>query len=190
MEVIKTHTGKIYVDTERKLEFLTVGDYGKENNIKAEFLGLKTEINGVKHHDVDLKDKWVATISTQKGCPMRCQFCDCPKFGFFGNASREDLYYQIETLLTNESTKETNRFNVHYARMGEPTFNPNVLDFTKNCLLSQKRKARLVYNQNLAIFNDFWQRRAQTYLTYFKREFAGKRENIDVLASSNTITCG
>ncbi len=134
MEVIRTHTGKIYVDSERKLEFLTVGDYGKENNIKAEFLGLKREINGVKHHDVDLKDKWVATISTQKGCPMRCQFCDCPKYGFFGNASKEDLCYQIETLLANETTKETNRFNVHYARMGEPTFNLNVLDFTKNYL--------------------------------------------------------
>lgn len=52
MEIIKTHTGKIYVDRERRLEFLTVGDYGKENNIKADFLGLHKEINGVKHHNV------------------------------------------------------------------------------------------------------------------------------------------
>lgn len=36
-----THTGKIYVDAEHKLE--TVGDYGKENNIKANFLGLTKE---------------------------------------------------------------------------------------------------------------------------------------------------
>ena len=43
MKIIKTHTGKIYVDTGKKLEFLTVGDYGKENNIKAEFLGLNKE---------------------------------------------------------------------------------------------------------------------------------------------------
>ena len=48
MKTIKTHTGKIYVDSERQLEFLTVGDYGKGNNIKAEFLGLYREINGVK----------------------------------------------------------------------------------------------------------------------------------------------
>lgn len=41
MKTILTHTGKIYVDTE--LEFLTVGDYGKENNIKANFLGLTKE---------------------------------------------------------------------------------------------------------------------------------------------------
>ena len=43
-------TGKIYVDRERQLEFLTVGDYGKENNIKADFLGLHKEINGVKNN--------------------------------------------------------------------------------------------------------------------------------------------
>lgn len=37
MQIVHTHTGKIYVDTEHRLEFLTVGDYGKENNIKADF---------------------------------------------------------------------------------------------------------------------------------------------------------
>ena len=68
MKTILTHTGKIYVDTEHKLEFLTVGDYGKENNIKANFLGLTKEINGVANTEVDLSKKWVATISTQKGC--------------------------------------------------------------------------------------------------------------------------
>ena len=47
MKIVKTHTGKIYVDADRQLEFLTVGDYGKENNIKADFLGLHKEINGV-----------------------------------------------------------------------------------------------------------------------------------------------
>lgn len=130
-EIIKTHTGKIYVDRERQLEFLTVGDYGKENNIKADFLGLEKEIHGVTHHDVDLTEKWVATISTQKGCPMKCQFCDCPKYGFYGNASLADLYYEIDTILSNETVTRTDRFNVHYARMGEPTFNMNVLMFTE-----------------------------------------------------------
>lgn len=131
MNIVKTHTGKIYVDRNRRLEFLTVGDYGKENNIKADFLGLHKEINGVKNTDVDLSKKWVATISSQKGCPMHCQFCDCPQYGFFGNASMDDLHYQLETILKNESICKTERFNVHYARMGEPTFNNNILDFTK-----------------------------------------------------------
>lgn len=134
MEIIKTHTGKIYVDRERRLEFLTVGDYGKENNIKADFLGLHKEINGVKHHDVDLTDKWVATISTQKGCPMRCKFCDCPKYGFYGNATLDDMTYEIETILAHEDVSHTNRFNVHFARMGEPTFNWDVITFTNDKL--------------------------------------------------------
>lgn len=130
MKIAKTHTGKIYVDIEKKLEFLTVGDYGKENNIKANFLGLTKEINGVENTAVDLSKKWVATISTQKGCPMHCKFCDVPKFGFFGNVSAEDLAYQIETIINNEEVRETDRFNVHFARMGEPTWNNNVLSFS------------------------------------------------------------
>lgn len=130
MYIVHTHTGKIYVDPERQLEFLTVGDYGKENNIKADFLGLHKEIHGVAHRDVDLSEKWVATISTQKGCPMRCQFCDCPKFGFHGNVSLDEMDFMIRTILENESVKATKRFNVHFARMGEPTFNRDVLNFT------------------------------------------------------------
>ncbi len=140
MQTVTTHTGKIYVDVEKRLEFLTVGDYGKENNIKADFLGLHTEINGVKHKEVDLTKKWVATISTQKGCPMKCQFCDCPKYGFFGNASIEELTYEIETILKNETVNHTDRFNVHFARMGEPTFNPNVLTFAKDILRNLTNK--------------------------------------------------
>lgn len=134
ISIVRTHTGKIYVDKERKLEFLTVGDYGKENNIKADFLGLHKEINGVANTKVDLTEKWVATISTQKGCPMKCKFCDCPRFGFHGNATVEELAYEIQTILEGETINLTERFNVHFARMGEPTFNWNVIDFSKNVL--------------------------------------------------------
>ena len=134
ISIVHTHTGKIYVDKERKLEFLTVGDYGKENNIKADFLGLHKEINGVANTEVDLTKKWVATISTQKGCPMKCKFCDCPRFGFHGNATVHELAYEIQTILDGETIDHTERFNVHFARMGEPTFNWNVIDFAKNVL--------------------------------------------------------
>lgn len=134
ISIVHTNTGKIYVDKERKLEFLTVGDYGKENNIKADFLGLHKEINGVANTEVDLTKKWVATISTQKGCPMKCKFCDCPRFGFHGNATVHELAYEIQTILEGETIDHTERFNVHFARMGEPTFNWNVIDFAKNVL--------------------------------------------------------
>lgn len=130
MEIIKTHTGKIYVDRDKRLEFLTVGDYGQSNNIKADFLGFTKEIHGVSHSDVDLSDKWVVTISTQHGCPMSCKFCDVPNFGFYGNCAIDELAYQVRTAIQGENVRHTKRFNLHYARMGEPTFNPNVLYFT------------------------------------------------------------
>ena len=132
LKIINTHTGKIFVDPFRQLEFLTVGDYGKENNIKADFLGLNKEIHGVQHHAVDLTKKWVATISTQRGCPMSCKFCDCPKYGYYGNATEVELEYEIRTILEHfRDIKHTERFNVHFARMGEPTFNPSVLTFAE-----------------------------------------------------------
>jgi Predicted Fe-S-cluster redox enzyme len=65
---------------------------------------------------------------------MKCKFCDVHKYGFYGNATIDDLQYQIETILQNEKVEHTERFNVHYARMGEPTFNSKVLDFTARLL--------------------------------------------------------
>ena len=134
MKTIKTRTGKIYCDTKKRLEFLSVGDYGKSNNIKASFLGLEKPIHGVTHREVDLSEKWVATISTQKGCPMRCAFCDVPAYGFYGNCSISDLEYQVKHIIINEDVKHTKRFNLHYARMGEPTYNEDVLRFTSDYL--------------------------------------------------------
>ena len=65
---------------------------------------------------------------------MHCKFCDCPKYGYYGNASLEELCYEIITILNGEDITHTDRFNVHFARMGEPTFNSAVLDFAENHL--------------------------------------------------------
>lgn len=132
MQIIDTHTGKLFVDEEHMLEFVSVGDYGQAENVKADFLGLHEEINGVKHHTVDMSEKWITLISTQHGCPMNCSFCDCPRLGFHGNASADELAFEVRTVLeTFRNVKHTKRFNLHFARMGEPTFNPAVLLFTE-----------------------------------------------------------
>lgn len=131
----QTRTGAIFCDDERWLEWLYVGDYGKENNIKADFLGLHKEINSVPHHRVNLEDKMVVTISTQKGCPMKCKFCDCWKVGCRGNASQKELCDMVSQAIRASGCKHTRRFNLHLARMGEPAFNAkNVLLFIKNDL--------------------------------------------------------
>lgn len=128
---IKTNTGMILVDKEKTLECLYVGDYGRENNIKADFLGLTKEIDYVENTEVDLGKKMVVTISTQKGCPMNCMFCDCPFVPFKGNCSLDDLTYQVENAIRESGCPTTERFNLHFARMGEPSFNQNVIDFAK-----------------------------------------------------------
>ena len=91
-------TGEIYVAQGDKglIEFLTVGDYGKDANIKADFLGITRELNGVPNGEVmPLTEKWVVTISTQYGCSMNCKFCDVPKVGKGRNATYNDLMGQI-----------------------------------------------------------------------------------------------
>lgn len=125
--ITTTHTGIIVSDTDLKLEYLYVGDYGKENNIKADFLGYTDRIEKVEHKDVDITDKLVVTVSSQKGCPMACNFCDCPKFGFHGNCSEMELLSEITTAISLSGIKHGKRLNVHFARMGEPTFNFDVI---------------------------------------------------------------
>lgn len=126
-KITETHTGKIVSDTDLGIEYLYVGDYGKENNIKADFLGYTKRIEKVEHKPVDIKNKLVVTVSSQKGCPMNCNFCDCPKLGFNGNASLAKLISEITTGIALSGIKHGERLNVHYARMGEPTFNNNVI---------------------------------------------------------------
>lgn len=126
-KITETHTGKIVTDTDLTLEYLYVGDYGKENNIKASFLGYDKRIDKVEHKPVDITDKLVVTVSSQKGCPMNCNFCDCPKLGFKGNATLPELITEIMSGVALSGIKHGQRLNVHYARMGEPTFNPNVI---------------------------------------------------------------
>lgn len=133
---IKVPTGNILiVDGDKgKLECLSIGDYGKEANLKADFMGLTREIEHVEHQNMlPLSEKWVITISTQYGCSMNCKFCDVPKVGKGVNATYDDLKNQIITGLSlHPEIESTKRLNIHYARMGEPTWNRNVLDFTRN----------------------------------------------------------
>lgn len=128
-------TGNILVVSGERglLECLSLGDYGKQKNIKADFLGMTNEINGVPNGDVmPLTEKWVITISTQYGCSMGCKFCDVPLVGGGVNATLNDLRYQvISSIMLHPEIKATKRLNIHYARMGEPTFNFNVIKHAK-----------------------------------------------------------
>jgi 23S rRNA (adenine2503-C2)-methyltransferase len=129
-------TGYLFTDkySRGELETLSIGDYGKGKNIKADFLGFYDEINGVQNGKCKpLSEKWVITLSTQYGCSMHCRFCDVPNIKFKGNVSFGDLQKQLYSAIKLfPNVHYTDRLNIHFARMGEPTINhQNVVDFAK-----------------------------------------------------------
>ena len=129
--ILEVPTGHIVVvEGERgQLECLSLGDYGQQHNIKASFLGLDQDIGQVIHQEMlPLEKKWVITVSAQYGCSMRCSFCDVPKVGPGRNASVSDLVGQFWAAFSlHPEVRFSERVNLHYARMGEPTWNRDVL---------------------------------------------------------------
>lgn len=128
-------TGFLFTDhySKGQLETLSIGDYGKAHNIKADFLGYTKEINGVANTScMPLSEKWVITLSTQYGCIQKCNFCDVPNVKFNGNASFQDLKDQLYSAIKLFSgVSYTERLNIHFARMGEPIFNHAVFEFAE-----------------------------------------------------------
>jgi len=125
----------VVVQGERgQLEFVCLGDYGKDVNLKCNAMGLTREPDPVRHTKLlPLEDKWVITVSTQYGCSMGCTFCDVPKVGPGFNVSEKDIFDQIQTGIDmHPEVEECKRLNIHFARMGEPTWNPNVLEVTRD----------------------------------------------------------
>ena len=59
-------TGVLFVDDYEKgqLETLSIGDYGKAANVKADFLGYDRPLMGVPNGKImPLSEKWVVTVS-------------------------------------------------------------------------------------------------------------------------------
>lgn len=128
LEKISVPTGDIFIveGAKGKLELLSLGDYGQAVNLNQG----KAVPDGLPL--LPLTEKWVVTVSTQYGCSMGCTFCDVPKVGPGRNATLYDLNGMILTAITQPGMPDnTKRLNIHFARMGEPTWNPAVLDCGK-----------------------------------------------------------
>lgn len=135
-EVYPIPTGYLFTGSYSKgmLETLSIGDYGKAINVKADFLGYDKELTeGVPNaYCMPLSEKWVITVSTQYGCPMRCTFCDVPNIPMKGNATFEDMQAQFYNAISLfPGVTYTERLNLHYARMGDPIFNEQVFEFSE-----------------------------------------------------------
>lgn len=76
------------------------------------------------------EQKWVLIISTLLGCPVGCQFCDAGG-DYKGRLTKEEIFAQIDFLVRKrfpDGVVPIPKFKIQFARMGEPAFNPYVLD--------------------------------------------------------------
>jgi 23S rRNA (adenine2503-C2)-methyltransferase len=74
--------------------------------------------------------KWVLLVSTMYGCPVGCAMCDAGGF-YHGKVSKEDIFAQIDYMVRKhypDGVIPSQQFKIQFARMGEPSFNLDVLD--------------------------------------------------------------
>ncbi len=76
------------------------------------------------------KHKWVVTVSTQFGCPVKCTFCDSGGF-FAGNLTADEILAEIDHVVRRRAPDgriDSDKFKIHFARMGEPALNPAMIE--------------------------------------------------------------
>ena len=75
-------------------------------------------------------EKWVLLVSTMLGCPVGCAMCDAGG-GPESKLTAEEIYAQIDFLVHQrfpEGNIPCRQFKIQFARMGEPSLNPAVLE--------------------------------------------------------------
>ena len=75
-------------------------------------------------HLVPYEDKWLLTVSTQKGCTHNCRFCDVANLPFNGNLTQYEIEEQVTVLIQNtDYVNASGKVKIGFARMGEPAHN-------------------------------------------------------------------
>jgi 23S rRNA (adenine2503-C2)-methyltransferase len=101
------------------------------------------------------QEKWLLTVSTQKGCVHNCKFCDVADLKFNGNLTREEILEQVDFVLKSTPyVKQSSKTKIGFARMGEPAHNLN------NVLLAIESLPNLYSHYNwLPCFNSILPRK-------------------------------
>ncbi len=76
------------------------------------------------------RDKWVLIVSTLFGCPVGCTMCDAGG-EWRGRLNEAQILAQIDHLVVQrypDTPPPQGKLKIQFARMGEPAFNPAVLE--------------------------------------------------------------
>jgi len=92
-------------------------------------------------------EKWVMMISTQAGCAVGCRMCDAGATGYHGNLSAPEMLEQIRFIAAQNPGLDLARHpkvKIHFARMGEPSLNPAVLEALRDLAREPVRPGLIV----------------------------------------------
>lgn len=120
-----------------------IAEYGRDEIAKVYVMQLREDLSGEQSHPryliecvesiqppLSREKKWVLIVSSMFGCPVQCKMCDAGG-DFQGALTAEEILTQIEYMVHRRFPKGkplTEKFKIQFARMGEPSLNPAVLD--------------------------------------------------------------
>lgn len=79
---------------------------------------------------VPREKKWVLIVSSLFGCPVGCSFCD-GGITYQGKLSKEEIFSQIDFPIRKRFSERyipVEKFKIQFARVGEPSLNPAVIE--------------------------------------------------------------
>jgi 23S rRNA (adenine2503-C2)-methyltransferase len=118
----------------KKMKVLDV--YGKENLAKVYVACMRNdnrylvEFVESTQPPIPREKKWVLIVSSLFGCPVNCKMCDAGG-KFSGKLETNEILEQIDYLVRKwypNGKIPIPKFKIQFARMGEPSMNPNVLE--------------------------------------------------------------
>ena len=113
-----------------------LGKFGRDDIAKV-YVG---DLRGDGRHVVEFveslqppiprEEKWVLIVSSSFGCPMKCMMCDAGG-RYFGRLETQEIIAQTDDMVLRRFPDRripVRKFKVQFARMGEPSLNPNVIE--------------------------------------------------------------
>ena len=119
-----------------------IAEYGDEELAKVYVARMREDgaDEGSKKHLVEFVEsvqppiprekKWVLIVSSMFGCPISCKMCDAGG-NYSGTLTEQEILSQIDYLVRRrfpDGDVPVPNFKIQFARMGEPSLNPAVLD--------------------------------------------------------------
>ncbi len=118
-----------------------VAEYGNEEVAKVYVAMLREAKEGAENRSlvefvesvqppIPREKKWVLIVSSMFGCPIKCRMCDAGG-DFAGKLTAKEILEQVDYIVRKrypDGRIPIPKFKIQFARMGEPSLNPAVLD--------------------------------------------------------------